>query len=115
MNNENPTGKDTPLSCIIEDGQLVIRIGVDVVAFIVNDHQSACPAASNKDGFVIKDPNGFAEDVVRELNSEREDGSSILTDLLDKAIESAKNNGSASQEECEHAANPCPKCGYEKF
>lgn len=48
--------------------------------------------------FAITDPAGFAVDVCLALNDEREDGSTILTDLLDKATEAALDDGSEHAE-----------------
>jgi len=42
----------------------------------------------------ITNTSEFAKDVARELRDEREDGSTILTDVLDAAMEKACENGS---------------------
>lgn len=44
--------------------------------------------------FQIEDKVGFANDVLGELLAEREDGSSLLTDLFDAASQNAIENGS---------------------
>jgi hypothetical protein len=43
--------------------------------------------------FAIADPTGFANDVIRALTAEEEDGSTLLTDLLDAACKDAVEDG----------------------
>lgn len=99
--------ENTPLSCKIEDGELVIRIGIGVLAF----------ATEGLDPFTVYDPNKrdwrvewrvtdslqFAKDIRHELIDESEDGSSLLTELLDKACTQALDQGSLGIEEGEPA------------
>lgn len=105
----NGKGKDQPLSCEVENDQLLIRIGVETLKFCCNNPHSA----PEKDGWLITDAEGFAKDVIHELTDEREDGSTILTDLIDLAVEKAKENGSRHMEECRHkaAGDFCGQCG----
>lgn len=76
--------KDNPLRVEVRSGLLAIHIGVDTLAF----------ADKERLGYDITEPNGFAKEVQAELEREREDGSTILTDLLDDAMQKAKDNGS---------------------
>lgn len=91
-----------PLKATVADGRLIIEIGVEVLAHAVSYADWANQYDESRGDyfrtFAIADPNGFAADVVGELLREREDGSSLLTDLLDKASEAALDNGS---EHCE--------------
>jgi len=82
--NGDPTRVDQPLKCEVKDGCLVISIGVDTLAFA--DQERLQVKVTNTEG--------FAKDVARELANEREDGSTILTDVLDTAMEHAADNGS---------------------
>lgn len=92
--------KDTPLSCRIEGDELVIRIGIDVLAdaceqrepFWVYDEDLGDMVQAWK----VVDNLGWARDVSNELNREKEDGSSPLTNLLDAAFVSALDDGSLS-------------------
>jgi hypothetical protein len=89
---------DQPLSIKIEDDQLVIRIGIGTLAFsFENSNQNMPYNEELKDypkTYTICDPLEFAKDVIGMLRDEREDGSTILTDLLDKACMQAVNDGS---------------------
>ena len=87
----------------IIDGQLVVRIGVETLA-CASDHSDFSTPYDDKVGdFVPKwkviDQLEFAKDVARELRREEEDGSSLLTNVLDKAIEAAIGQGSLGIEE----------------
>ena len=89
----------------IIDGQLVVRIGVETLAW-ASDHSDFSTPYDDKVGdFVPKwkviDQLEFAKDVARELRREEEDGSSLLTNVLDKAIEAAIEQGSLGIEEME--------------
>lgn len=78
-----------PLTIKIEGNELVVRIGVDTLAFAV--------AAGDyfQDGNLkVTDAARFANDVVYELVREEEDGSNMLHALFDKAAEMACENGS---------------------
>jgi hypothetical protein len=84
------------LRCIVQDGKLVIEIGIDVLAFasvrapfLVKDGRGG-----EERGAIILDPEGWARDVEYALTAEAEDGSSLLTDLFDKAARLAWEDGS---------------------
>lgn len=86
------------LKCEVEDGRLVISIGIQTLAHAV----AYAPWANKFDkdrgdyhrDFAIADELEFAKDVARAITADREDGSSLLTDLLDSAAEAAINDGS---------------------
>lgn len=91
------------LEVAIEDGALVIRIGAQTLA-----NAAAYAEWANRYDekardyirtFAITDPVILAEDVKRAMLHEREDGSSPLSDFLDKATEAALDDGS---EACEY-------------
>jgi hypothetical protein len=76
--------KDQPLKFAIEDGRLIISIGVNTLAFA--DEERTC--------YLVTDADGFARDVLIELQNEKEDGSTAITDALDKAMTEAVESGS---------------------
>ena len=87
---------DLPLECAVVGNELVLRIGVNTLAW-AGGH---CPdfwdgEAANADGPYIKvtDPLAFAREVALALNAEREDGSNLLSDVLDAAIKAAVEDG----------------------
>jgi hypothetical protein len=91
---------DSPLRVKVENGQLVISIGINTLADAA-DFEGREPFWEYDEivGNVVQKWKiianlGWAEDIVRELTNEKEDGSSPLTDLLDKMSENALNQGS---------------------
>ena len=91
-----------PLSVKVENDQLVIRIGIDTLAEAA-EFEGREPfwqydeiAGDFVQYWKIIDNKGWAEDVVHALKEESEDGSTFVTDLLDKACEEALDQGSLS-------------------
>lgn len=89
-------GKDQILQTKIVDGKLVMSIGVDVLAFAQNNNNQF-------DGFDVINAEGFAKDVLAELEREEEDGTTKVHELLDEAMEAAHANGSEHTKEREYA------------
>lgn len=95
-----------PLSVSVEDGQLRIIIGVNVLAYAVSYSDWACKWRDGQGDdsgdyfrdFAITDAKLFAEDVARAMLNEEEDGSSPLSNFLDKATEAAVDDGSMACE-----------------
>jgi hypothetical protein len=84
---------DTPLKVEVENDQLVIRIGINTLAIAAEN----CPEfyQENDPPYVtVSDPLELANDVVRELSREQEDGTTPVHLLLDRAILAAFENGS---------------------
>jgi hypothetical protein len=77
-------GKDDGLAVALVDGRLVISIGVNTLA-----HATAYA----DDPVKIVDPDLAAEEIVRELTREEEDGTTPVHKLLDKAVFDAWENG----------------------
>jgi len=94
---------NTSLEVKIIDGKLVISIGIETLAWASDHSDLSMPYNKEANDFVPKwkviDPLEFAADVARELRREAEDGSSLLTRVLDKAIEEAIEQGSLGVEE----------------
>lgn len=92
----------------IERDAVVIRIGIQTLAHAVTYADWANNWKESEDGgdyirtFAITDVRQFAKDVVSAMQAEEEDGSSLLTDLLDKAAEEAVNDGSLGLDVEEH-------------
>lgn len=81
------SGKDQPLAYWVG---MVIEVGVDALARMV---------VAN--GFVIVDNDQLAHDVSERLDHEKKDGSTPVTDLIDKAIVDASEDGSVAFEDME--------------
>ena len=90
--------KDTPLHVTVVDGCVRIEIGTRTLARAVACSPWATPYDENRGDFfrtfAIADIEQFAKDVVSAMRDEREDGSSLLTDLLDKSAQEAIEQGS---------------------
>lgn len=98
--------KDLPLRARVDKGVLRIEIGVDVLAFAALASPFAWEIAAEETGaddsatidprtvYIVHDEVEFAREVVRALHDEREDGSSLLTDMLDAATRKAIEDGS---------------------
>lgn len=89
-----------PLKVEVVEGRLNISIGVETLKYCHNrlEHEFEAKKGFGS-GFLITDAEGFARDVAAELKKEREDGSTILTDLLDLATQQAADDGSIHTEE----------------
>lgn len=89
----------------IERGALVIRIGAQTLAHACSYSDWANPFDEAKDDYIrtfaITDAAQFAKDVLHAMLNEREDGSTPLSDFLDKMSEAAVEDGS---EACEEAS-----------
>lgn len=89
---------DKPLQVEVDRGVLVIRIGINTL----KDSAETGPAFWERypedvgDGpwSSVNDANQLAHDVARELQREKEDGTTPLDLLLDKALRDAYDDGS---------------------
>lgn len=90
------------LTVEVKDGVLVITVGVGVLAHAVVYADWANPYDDNEQDYIrtfaITDVDTFAQDIARAMQREEEDGSSLLTNFLDKATNDAVDEGS---EACE--------------
>lgn len=101
--------RSTPLRVrITRDGVLTIEIGIETLAVaalaspfaeeLANEFASdrgVSPGETRPDElYRIANPRGFAGEVRAALTEEREDGSSLLTDVIDAAIRKAYEDGS---------------------
>ena len=87
-----------PLSVEVETDELVIRIGKEVLAYAAQRSDLFNPFDPAQNDYVQKykviNLSEFVEDVRRELRREEEDGSTLLTDLLDKVFLRVLEQGS---------------------
>lgn len=90
-----------PLSCKVIAGQLIIRIGVETLAFSAAHHPDFFDPEKPTENahIVVTDQRQFAKDVKAELEKEDEIGNSPLTQLLDAAMRNAVEAGSAAIDE----------------
>lgn len=104
MSGKNKRG----LGASIEGNDLVIRVDLKVLAFAFEHSEYNTPYQMDQQGnydyreqFKITNTKKFAEEVVRALYDEREDGSNLMTDLMDKACQDAVESGCEGVEEIE--------------
>lgn len=87
---------DTPLSVKVEGDQLVSRIGVERLAFCAQEASETYDedAREYRKPLKVTDDRGFADDVIRALLEEEEDGSTPLGLLFDQVSIRAWEDGS---------------------
>jgi len=88
---------EKPLSVDVENRVLTISIGIETLAFAFEQTEENNPFDGGTNDFKklyrVTKKQEFADDVRRALCDEREDGSTILTNLLDKACWNAVEDG----------------------
>ena len=84
--------KDKPLTVEIVDGVLNISIGIDTLCFALSENDFHTQ-------FKVTSIKGFAKDVLNELLSEEEDGTTLVHRMFDEAADNAIENGSEYIEE----------------
>jgi hypothetical protein len=90
--------KDAPLMCSIEDGELFIRIGIETLAWSLEHHPDLLNDLCEP-RYKVTGHEEFSRDVLRELEREEEDGTTIVHLLLDRAMNEALEQGSCAIEE----------------
>lgn len=83
---------------IIEDGAIVIRLPLDNLALVLD---GAWAANNWSTRYKITNLTEFANDLVLELNSESENGTTAIHKMFDAAIVEAIDQGSAGIDEHE--------------
>lgn len=100
-------GEESPLRVNVIRGELVVRVGINRLDG--HDQHESIPALKFDDRTV------WALDVAKELCSEEEDGSTPLSDLLDKCINAAIENGSTGlAEDTPTHVGECETCGNDQ-
>lgn len=96
--------KHLPLGvCVTRDGVLTVEIGIETLAFAslcsnyayeCADPQRTGSCRDPREVFRVSSARGFVREVRAALLAESEDGSSLLTDVLDAAEQLAIEDGS---------------------
>jgi len=89
-------GRDTGLSAMVEDDELVIRIGIDVLKTAIEASDYFQPYNEKTGEFeqiMVNDPATFAKSMAYRLNDEAEDGETLIYAMLDKAAETVVEQG----------------------
>ena len=98
--------EENPLRANIEDGELVIRVGINLLDG--HDYHNSIPALKFDDRIE------WVNDVISELFREEEDGATPLGDLIDNAMEMALDDGSAGvAEDSPRFIGTCEVCKME--
>lgn len=86
---------EAPLRVAVEDGRLVIEIGLDTLKFCAENHPAFWDGESDdtKPNIPVNDAVVFGREVCRAMNDEGEDGSTLVTRMVDAAIERAVEGG----------------------
>lgn len=81
--------------CRIVKGQIVVTVGKKVLRFATEQHPEFWDGDSSdsEPNIKIEDVDVFMKEVVNSINNEREDGSTLLTDMLDAAVKGAIEDG----------------------
>jgi hypothetical protein len=99
-----------PLKVQIERGALVIRIGIDTLAYAMKFADWSIQFDETKDDYLqryrVVDATELAKDVIHAMLREEEDGSTPLSDFLDKMTESAVQDGSLGVDDDPNPSNP---------
>ena len=88
--------KDKRLEIILNDGVITISMGIEALAYMVENHSEYYSRQFNPEGFIKKvvDKQEFAQEVTDALNEElSDDGTTMVHQLFDKAILMAAENG----------------------
>ena len=91
--------RDKQMNIEIKDGQFIISVGVDLTCSAV--YYGIENNVSSE--LEITDNDTFAEDILRELKAEEEDGTNLIHRAFDKAaILSIENGGEGTREKANH-------------
>ncbi len=88
---------DLPLKVEMQRGVVRLSVGAAVLAFAATNH----PYRLDEKGtplWKVVDAVKFSEEVVRAMNREAEDGSNLITRMLDQAISDAVDDGAEGVE-----------------
>lgn len=86
---------NAPLSVGIKNGQLYITIGINILAFATIDGNENYDFEKYK----VSDKDIFAQEMVKELQAETEDGTTAVHLMFDKTADEALNDGCEGIEE----------------
>lgn len=96
-------GIDNGLHAKIEEGEIVIRVGINTIKWAVEHHEESQPyneeSGEYEQRWIVTDPMEFAKDVKNAMLKEEEDGTTPLIEFLDKMCMDAIEDGSIGTEE----------------
>lgn len=91
-------GKNRPLTIEVKGNELVIKIGINTLAWAFERSEYNNPWDKDVADFVqtwkVEDPKQFAQDVRIEMLNEHEDGSTPVGHFVDQTCQDALNEGS---------------------
>lgn len=93
--------KDKRLKVTLSDDVVTISMGIETLAYMVENHSEYYSRQFNPEGFIKKvvDKKAFGQDIVDTLNEElSDDGTTMVHQLFDKAILRAAENGAQGLE-----------------
>lgn len=100
----------SPLTVKLERGAVVIRIGAETLAHALKFADWAIRYDEVRDDYLqpyrVTDPTELAKDVIHAMLREEEDGSTPLSDFLDKMTEAAIDDGCIGVEDDPPPSNP---------
>lgn len=83
-----------PLTCTItKTGVLLIRVGIGTIKFATETNPQMTAEDGETPVVTVSDAKVFAHEVCRAMNEESEDGSTLLSRMLDAAVMDAVDNG----------------------
>jgi hypothetical protein len=90
-----PGLRNAPLQHSVQNGVLIIAIGIDTLAFCaLEEHGGPLPETAE-----VCDKEAWALDVVRKLGRDDDLGTTLVTAMLDDAVELAYEDGSVAIKE----------------
>lgn len=92
MMSDAKTQRTEPLNVAIVDGRLEITMGVETFKTAVQ-YGPDFGNISDPEEIDVYDPDTFANEVLRCLEAEEEDGTTVIHRMLDRAIERAVEHG----------------------
>lgn len=94
--------REQRLTAEVIGNRIVISIGINTAAWATNEHPDFYTYDEKVRDWTHKiqvtDIRAFAKEIVRAMLNEREDGSTITTDFMDKAILDAVEDGAVGVE-----------------
>lgn len=88
------SARDQGLTTEIVDGRLVISIGINALMAAVKGSELWEEQLENQRGWSIESEDGFAQDILAELEDEQDDGTTEVHLMFDRAIQRAFDQGS---------------------
>ncbi len=81
------------LNIKVKDGLLTMTVGIDLILWVLKSYQEN-DIPNGKGKFTVKNKNKFCEEIIKELFTENEDGSTDIHKAIENATMRAIENGS---------------------